>query len=61
MKKKVCKRCKLFVDGGECPYCKENQFTTSWNGRITFLDVSKSMIAQKMGVDKEGEFALKVR
>ena len=61
MKKKVCKKCKIFVDSGECPICKDNQFSTNWNGRINFLDLENSVIAEKMGVDKEGEYAIRVR
>ena len=58
-KRKVCKRCKLFTDDDLCPICKKDSFTTTWKGRIFFLDIDKSMIAQKMGVEKEGEYAIK--
>lgn len=61
MKKNVCKKCKYFTDENVCPVCKNNSFSTNWQGRIQFLDVNKSMIAQKMGVDVEGEYAIKVR
>lgn len=61
MKKKVCKRCKLFVEAAECPACRGNSFTTSWQGRINFLDKDKSMIARKLGVNADGEYAIKVR
>ncbi|MBI5389570.1 DNA-directed RNA polymerase subunit E'' [Candidatus Woesearchaeota archaeon] len=60
-KKKVCKTCKLFVETEECPSCKGNQFSNSWQGRIYFLDTEKSYIAQKMGAKSKGEYALKVR
>ena len=61
MKKKVCKKCRALVDGNECPLCHGNQFSTNWQGRITFLNIGKSMIAKNMGVEKEGEYAIKVR
>ncbi|MGV8151108.1 MAG: transcription elongation factor subunit Spt4 [Candidatus Woesearchaeota archaeon] len=61
MKKKACKKCKLFVDGELCPICKKNQFSTSWQGRAYFMDVQKSTIAQKIGVELKGEYAIKVR
>lgn len=61
MKKKVCKKCKLFVEGDICPICKGNQFTTTWQGRINILDVSKSIIAKKLGITAKGEYAIKVR
>ncbi|MFH1506383.1 MAG: transcription elongation factor subunit Spt4 [archaeon] len=61
MKKKVCRKCKIFVEGDSCPICKRDSFSTNWQGRIFFLDVKKSMIAHKMNVDQKGEYAIKVR
>lgn len=39
----------------------EGNFTATWQGRIHFLNTKKSMIAHEMGVDKKGEYAIKVR
>ncbi len=61
MKKKACKRCKIFVDGNECPICKNSTFSTSWQGRIHILNASESMIANKVGLTEKGEYAIKVR
>ena len=61
MKKKVCKKCKIFVEGTECPVCKGNQFSTNWQGRLFILDFNKSMIANKIGITAKGEYAIKVR
>lgn len=61
MKKKACKNCKIFVDGDECPICKNSQFTTVWQGRITILNSEKSEIAHKIGINQKGEYAIKVR
>lgn len=61
MKRKVCKKCKLFVDGDVCPICKKNQFSTNWQGRIYFKDTQKSTIAEKINVENKGEYAIKVR
>lgn len=60
-KKKACKKCKVFVDGAECPVCKGNQFSTAWQGRLYVMDANKSGIAQKIGVTVKGEYAIKVR
>lgn len=59
--KKVCKSCKLFVEGNECPLCKSNQLSTNWQGRLIIIDANKSMIAQKMDINIKGEYAIKVR
>jgi len=61
MKRKVCKQCKVFVDTGECPICKGTTFSTNWKGRINILSVTDSLIAQKMEIGHNGEYAIKVR
>ena len=61
MSKKVCKRCKLIVEGNECPICKGKQFSNNWQGRLSVLDAEKSEIGKKIGITVKGEYALKVR
>lgn len=70
MKKKACKKCKRLLDEEDkkCPFGRPDcnfdnnaQFSTVWQGRIYFLNVKKSRIAKEMGVDAEGEYAIKVR
>lgn len=61
MRKKVCKSCKIFVDGKECPICKSTQFTTTWRGRLHILDANKSEVAKKVGIKVKGEYGIKVR
>ena len=61
VKKKVCKRCKMFVDGSECPSCKVSDFSTNWRGRVAVFDSGKSEIAQRVGFNTKGEYAIKVR
>ena len=60
-KKKCCKRCKIFVDGNECPLCKEGNFSINWQGRIFVADPNRSEIAQKIGITVKGEYAIKCR
>ena len=60
MKKKACKKCKIFVEGNECSICKGNQFVQNWKGRIHITDASRSDIAKKIGVEQKGEYAIKV-
>jgi len=61
MKKKVCKKCKLFVEGSVCPVCKSNQFSSNWQGRLFILDSNKSQISGKVEINVKGEYAIKVR
>ncbi len=61
MPRKVCKKCRIFVKGDSCPICRNNQFTTNWQGRINIVDADKSMIAEKVGIKVKGEYVIKVR
>ncbi|MFH1592800.1 MAG: transcription elongation factor subunit Spt4 [Candidatus Woesearchaeota archaeon] len=61
MSKKVCKKCRLFVEGKECPICKGTAFSENWKGRLIILDPTKSEIAQKVGLSAKGEYSIKVR
>lgn len=58
--KKVCRKCKVFVSGNECPICHGTNFTTTWKGRIIILDPEKSEIAQKIGIKNKSEYAIKI-
>ena len=59
--RKVCRKCKLFVEGPVCPVCKGNQFSENWKGRIFIADSARSEVAQKMGIGVKGEYAIKVK
>ncbi|MBR9683165.1 DNA-directed RNA polymerase subunit E'' [Candidatus Woesearchaeota archaeon] len=61
VKRKACKKCKLFVEGDTCPICKGNGFSSNWQGRLFISDVKRSMIAEKIGIKVKGEYAIKVR
>jgi len=60
-RKKVCKSCKIFVDGQECPVCKGQNFSTNWQGRIYIVDPKKSIVAEKVGLPAKGEYTIKAR
>jgi DNA-directed RNA polymerase subunit E" len=61
MSKKVCKDCKRFYTGSECPNCKSSSVTDVWKGRFYILDTSKSEVAKNLGINLKGEYAIKVR
>ncbi len=61
MAKKVCKKCKIFVDENMCPICKGTEFITTWKGKISILNVEKSEVAKKLDIKKEGDYAIKIR
>lgn len=37
------------------------EFTSSWQGRVYILHPEKSEIADQIGAEEEGEYAIKVR
>ncbi|MBT3865591.1 DNA-directed RNA polymerase subunit E'' [Candidatus Woesearchaeota archaeon] len=59
--RKVCKTCRIFVEGPTCPLCKGNQFSESWKGRIFVSNSEKSEVAQKVEIKAKGEYAIKVK
>lgn len=61
MARKVCRKCRLFVDGSECPICKGSSFTDTWNGRIYVTNFEKSQIAKTCNLKVNGEYAIKAR
>ena len=61
MKKKLCKRCKLFYTEEVCPRCHSGDPATSFQGRINVTNAAKSQIAKKAGFNENGEYAIKCR
>jgi RNA polymerase subunit RPABC4/transcription elongation factor Spt4 len=60
MAKKACKQCKrIILKGNECPVCKTNDLTSSFQGTIVIFDVS-SEIAKKLSITAPGTYAIKV-
>ncbi|MBI2110072.1 DNA-directed RNA polymerase subunit E'' [Candidatus Woesearchaeota archaeon] len=59
--KKVCRKCKLFVSGNQCPLCKGSSFAENWKGRLYIIDANKSDIAKKVSIKVKGEYAIKVK
>ena len=59
--RKVCKTCRIFVEGPTCPICKGNQFSESWKGRIYISNSEKSEVAKNVGINTKGEYAIKVK
>jgi len=61
MVKKVCRKCKIFVEKDVCPICGGKDFVNSWKGRIAILNLEKSEIAKRIGIKREGEYAIKTK
>lgn len=61
MVEKVCKNCHRIVEGKTCPICKESSFSRDWSGYVVIIDPNNSRVAERLGVDKPGRYALRVR
>lgn len=61
MAQKVCKQCRIVVNGELCPLCKNLSLASATQGRVVILNAQKSEIAQKVGYPIEGEYVIKVR
>lgn len=59
---KACKDCHRIVESGMmvCK-CGSNSMSRDWSGYVVILDAGESEIAEKLGIKKEGRYALKVR
>jgi DNA-directed RNA polymerase subunit E" len=60
-RKKANKDTKMLVDGEVDPDTGSRDLSTNWQGRIILLNPEKSVSAEKMGLKKKGEYAIKVR
>jgi len=61
MKKKFCRQCKIVVEGNKCPLCGGTDFSTNFQGRMFILDSKKSKVASNLGIDADGEYAIKLK
>ncbi|MFW5704789.1 MAG: transcription elongation factor subunit Spt4 [Nanoarchaeota archaeon] len=57
-KTKVCKECGGLTTGDKCPICGNKQFLDKYKGKTIIFD-KESVVAEKLGKDKEGSYALR--
>ncbi|MFT4250315.1 MAG: DNA-directed RNA polymerase subunit E'' [Candidatus Woesearchaeota archaeon] len=57
------KKTKLLLTQQEINEKKANigEFSSNWQGRVYILNADKSRVAEHVGVEDEGEYAIKVR
>ncbi len=59
-REKACKECRRLVQGSECPACKISDLTKNWEGTVIILDPD-SEIAESVGIETPGRYAIKTR
>ena len=52
---------KVKVPEPACPFHPETKLSADWQGFTILLDTSRSEVARALGIDKSGNYALKVR
>jgi DNA-directed RNA polymerase subunit E" len=59
---KACRDCHMIVESGKSVcVCGSNSISSDWNGYVVIIDAEHSEIAKRLGIKKEGRYALKVR
>ena len=59
---KACKDCNMIVKTGKvCPNCGSSKLSTRYSGVAMVLDTEHSKISKTLGVEKKGEYALRVK
>ncbi|MFH1452189.1 MAG: transcription elongation factor subunit Spt4 [archaeon] len=58
-KEKSCLNCRAIYLGAKCPSCGETPASETFKGRIHIFNAKKSEMAERMEINKEGEFAIK--
>ena len=57
---RACSSCLYLSEEDACPVC-QGETVRDWQGFVLILDYSRSQIAEKMGFNHNGKYALKVR
>ncbi len=58
---KACKNCRVIIAQGEvCPMCGSSELTSKWSGYVVILNVEKSELAKKLGINANGTYALNI-
>ncbi|KYH38415.1 MAG: DNA-directed RNA polymerase, subunit E'' [Candidatus Bathyarchaeota archaeon B23] len=60
MSLRACRSCKILTEGDSCPICRGKDLSEDYTGLLIVLD-PESELAKKLGVDRRGRYALKVR
>lgn len=56
----ACRRCKFVTAGKVCQVCRSSDLTPDWAGIALVMRPDTSMIAQTLGISREGKYALRV-
>ena len=61
MPARACRLCKVVTEQPVCPVCKNSDMSEDFQGFVIIVDAKKSQLAALMGIEEEGQYALKIR
>lgn len=61
MSPRACRTCKMITDENVCPNCRSTDLGDDYSGLLIVLDAENSQLAEKMAIEKEGRYALRIR
>jgi DNA-directed RNA polymerase subunit E" len=61
MSERACRNCNRITEEDECPVCKNNDLSESWNGTVVIMKPEESDIAQRIEAKTPGKYAVRTR
>jgi DNA-directed RNA polymerase subunit E" len=58
---RACRNCKIITENNSCPICRGTDLSDDYSGLLIILDPKGSQLAEKMEIESEGRYALKIR
>jgi DNA-directed RNA polymerase subunit E" len=55
------RNCKIITENNSCPICRGTDLSDDYSGLLIILDPKGSQLAEKMEIESEGRYALKIR
>ena len=60
-KDKICNSCRIFVEGSECPICRNSNFTSDYKGLMFIIDPNNSVVAKELDLNMKGKYAIRTQ
>lgn len=61
MRPRACRTCKIITEENVCPICRSMDLSDDFSGLLIILVPENSQIAERMEIEKEGRYALRIR
>jgi DNA-directed RNA polymerase subunit E" len=61
MSPRACRTCKIITEENMCPICRSTDLSDDFSGLLIILEPENSQLAKKIEIEKEGQYALRIR